>query len=417
MTTKNPFDYKGLSASVKVGERALSETAVRYAEAFKIGEDQEFENLAFKINLYYLRANDWEATNYEPVFQSEVAANNPGGYDAINIYGDEDFGSGANNFANVNSVLDVPSYAGLGIFYRPGYKEEDIVDYDTRNLKSNLGVYYKLEPNTTLSYNINYGAGTTVYQGENRFSLKNIQFLQNIIELKQKDKYFIRAYATHENAGDSYDAVVTAFKINQSIASNSDWYNAYRTLWRRNPPQGYGYGERTLELAGGRYFGDDPQGWYRNVFLDSIHKNNNLLTSWHDSVLSVVNEFSYPRPEAGTNQYDSLLQYVTSRTFTEGGSKFYDRSALYHAMGEYQFNFPWADVTVGGNFRLYVPDSRGNIFDEIDSIQVIRDDFGNEIDRKYYYLADHEPRVWRFYRSRAMANVKKAEVRGYLESR
>lgn len=35
METKNPFFLKGLSAQVKVGERALNEVAFRYADAFK----------------------------------------------------------------------------------------------------------------------------------------------------------------------------------------------------------------------------------------------------------------------------------------------------------------------------------------------------------------------------------------------
>ena len=48
MTTKNPFDYTGLSVQSKVGERDLFETAIRYAEKFqnKKGEDK----FAFKIN-------------------------------------------------------------------------------------------------------------------------------------------------------------------------------------------------------------------------------------------------------------------------------------------------------------------------------------------------------------------------------
>ena len=39
-------------------------------------------------------------------------------------------------------------------------------------------------------YKLNYGTGTTIYQGDNRFSLRDIQFFQNIIELKKKNKFF-----------------------------------------------------------------------------------------------------------------------------------------------------------------------------------------------------------------------------------
>lgn len=46
---------------------------------------------------------------------------------------------------------------------------------------------------------------------------------------------------------------------------------------------------------------------------------------------------------------------------------FYDRSALYHTQGEYKFENifnTFIDVVVGGNFRLYIPDSRGTIFSD-----------------------------------------------------
>ena len=48
-------------------------------------------------------------------------------------------------------------------------------------------------------YKLNYGTGTTIYQGDNRFSLKDIQFFQNIIELEKKNKFFVRAYKSKED--------------------------------------------------------------------------------------------------------------------------------------------------------------------------------------------------------------------------
>ena len=65
MDTKNPFFHKGLSASVKHGERAMLETAVRWADSFSNSEG--FPWMAYKLNASYLRADDWEAVNYEPI--------------------------------------------------------------------------------------------------------------------------------------------------------------------------------------------------------------------------------------------------------------------------------------------------------------------------------------------------------------
>lgn len=373
MITKNPFDYQGLSASIKVGERALTEIAVRYSEAFKMG-GADFENLAFKINLYHLRANDWEATNYDPVDDSSVGASNPGRFDAINIYGDEDLSSN-NDFSSFES-FEFGKTAGLGSFFRSGYREEDIVDYDTRNSKLNFGLYYKLNPELELSYNFNFGTGTTVYQGENRFSLKDIRFYQNSIELKKEGKFFVKAYATNEDAGNSYDAVLTAFKMNQSLNDNNSWNFNYKFLWNI-----LNFSERFEDISGVS-FDTISRNYFENGFQDLLAEYGDSLSAYHQAVL---NSTDILKPQVGTSAYDSLLNNTISRTFTEGGSKFYDKSALYHIMGEYQFNPDWAIIRVGGNLRFYRPDSRGNIFDEISKINVITDSIGNEIDRTFEY--------------------------------
>src|SRR5690554_2160973 len=197
MRTKDPFLFPGLSVSLKAGERQMFEGAIRWAEVIKNKEG--IDKFGYKINLFYLTANDWEATNYNPVDDSAVDADNYSGYDAVNVYGDE-VTIGGNDYT-IN--LDYP---GLTRIYRNGYREVDIADYDTRNTKANLGFYYKLQQDLILNYSLNYGNGTTIYQGDNRISLRGIQFLQNKIELKKENKYFLRFYTTHEDAGSSYDA-------------------------------------------------------------------------------------------------------------------------------------------------------------------------------------------------------------------
>ncbi len=377
MTTKNPFIYKGLTASVKVGERALTETAVRYAESYKLF-NSETDNFAFKVNIYYLRANDWEAENYQPVDDSPISDDNPGRFDAINIYGDEDLSSN-NDYTSYES-FEFGNAAGLGKFFRPGYKESDIVDYDTRNLKTNLGLYYRITSEVEMSYNFNYGTGTTVYQGENRFSLKDIQFFQNVIEIKKKDKFFIRAYSTNEDAGNSYDAVLTAFKMNDAITDSDTWNRQYKNLWSNL----YNFDDAFENEVGFR-FDTISRAYYNNGFQEILKEYQPLLQKYHDSLLNAVNGITFPRPEPGTAAYDSLFNSIVSKNFTDGGSKFFDESALYHVMGEYEFDWFESHFRVGGNYRWYRPNSQGNIFDEIDEIIIERDQIGNEISRSYTY--------------------------------
>jgi len=378
MTTKSPFDYQGISASVKVGERALTETAVRYAEGFKLfGSDRD--NFAFKINLFYLQANDWEAENLDPVDGTPMPRDNPGGYDAVNIYGDESLAS--NNDAS--SFFDVVDNSpGLGIWHRPGFREANLVDYDTRNLKTNVQLAFRTKNDVEISLTNNIGTGTTVYQGENRFSLNDIFFMQNILEVDKKDKFFFRAYMTTENAGDSYDAVLTAFKMNDAtLGDEATWNGQYKRVWVSNP---FNF-NRAFENAAG-FLGDTmSEQFFNNGYQQLLEEYNDLLTDLHDSVRGLI---SPNRIFAGTAAFDSVFNDVTGRTFTNGGSKFFDKSRLYHVMGEHQFHPAFADLRVGGNFRLYDPNSRGNIFDEID--QTFTDSLGNVTGRTFRNITNWE---------------------------
>ncbi|MEM7036974.1 MAG: TonB-dependent receptor, partial [Bacteroidota bacterium] len=83
------------------------------------------------------------------------------------------------------------------------------------------------------------------------------------------------------------------------------------------------------------------------------------------------------RFEPGTAAYDSVFQDITSKTaFTEGGTRFFDRSALFHAHGEYKFTPSFMDITVGGNIRMYLPNSEGTIFSDTGSVVIRNREFG-----------------------------------------
>ena len=70
-----------------------------------------------------------------------------------------------------------------------------------------------------LVYGFNSGFGTTVYQGDNRFSLRDIEFYQHKLELRKPGKWFVRAYRTSEDAGKSYDPYATALKLQDETRS------------------------------------------------------------------------------------------------------------------------------------------------------------------------------------------------------
>ncbi len=369
MTTRNPFMQQGLSIQYKFGERQLFENSIRYAEKFqnKAGEDI----FAFKINLSYMKAQDWEADNMAAV-DGEISSNNPGGYDAINRYGDEDTDGNLNDVRN-NFNLNNFTHPGLGKFHRTGYMEKDIVDYNTQNFKAQTSLHYMISHKTEFIYGTNYSTGTTVYQGDNRLSLKNIQFWQNKIEIIKKNKFFIRGYKTNEDAGDSYDAVFTAIKLQEyNQTTNQDWYSEYKNNWKVN----FKWEDVNWEAA--QYSFIEQQWIFQGNpidILDWIQMSDSVLNANTDETIATHDanrnqtDLETNRLIPGTDEFNKIFTEITSKIASDGGTRFYDKSALNHIHSEYQFNPDFATIKVGANFRQYSPETKGSLFmDKVNKI-------------------------------------------------
>lgn len=397
MTTKDPFLFPGLSASAKVGERGMMEGAVRYAKVYQ--NKDSVDKFAFKFNLSYLQANDWEANNLDTVWESEVSASNPGGYDAVNRYGDED----AIYFNSENLQVTQP---GLGILFRPGYLERDVVDYNTQNLKSSLAFHYKLNPKDQLIYSFNFGTGTTVYQGDNRYSLRDILFFQNRLEYRT-EKGFIRAYATNEDAGNSYDAVLTAYLLQDQAKSDEAWAADYFYYWSTY------FSDRVRDLPGFPSPTIDP-GPPATVVYDFDLANSIMdqfsdsLFLWHQMATDSANLATSPPGGIifddntaalvpGTPEYAAALAEITSKeSFAEGGSRFWDRSALYHIHGERTFELDTAwgfELTAGANYRMYRPNSRGTIFSDTSGVVITNQEAGAYVGATRLFLDSKQLRL------------------------
>jgi iron complex outermembrane receptor protein len=413
METKDPFVFSGLSVSTKLGEttkkgeRPLSEVGFRWAQIL----DNEVGDavFAYKVNFFQFSAYDWEATNYNPIDGSSVSALNPGRFDAVNIYGDEyqprfDYSPPPGN-----------AYRGLGTLYRTGYKEKDLVDYNTDNLKVSVSGHWRLQPEKTyespeLIYGFNMGRGTTVYQGDNRFSLKNIEFYQHRLELRKKNKWFIRAYRTNEDAGDSYDPYATALKLQDSTRNHNNWARVYEEYWVDSIAPSISDTYPELEFLGfDSIFSDDgiflyllplagiPEGAEDQWF----DENQGNLTYWHSQVEQWTNE-GYANLAAvaidpvghlvpGSDDFNTLFnQLITSKNNEgEGGTRFHDLSSLVHVHGEYIFE-PWflEEIRVGGNFRQYTPVSEGTIFSDTSGVVITNAEAGAYLGAKKRFFED-----------------------------
>ncbi|HIF14744.1 MAG TPA: TonB-dependent receptor, partial [Bacteroidetes bacterium] len=329
-TTKDPFDYSGLSAQVKGGSNDLVNTQFRFAET--LGKDKRF---GYKIVAEYMSAKDWIADDNE-----------------INRYGDLEVDVNLTEiltqlqYDETLSAEDRDDYKSLNTymwFYplaqpgtitlnAPGYMESDLSDNSVESIKASMGLYYKFSDSLRLSYLPKWGKGTAVYQGSNRYSIKDITAFQHKLELTGHN-FFLKGYSTYENAGNSYDIVFTGINLSKSAAADytaeylGEYFNALSDL--------------TNEFSG------SPQAWA----VDSAHNHAQTTASqqWY---------------QKGTAKFDSAYSAIVSNPDLKEGSKFLDKSALHHIEGQYNINTKAFDMIMGASYRLYEPNSYGSIFSD-----------------------------------------------------
>ena len=336
LNSKSPFLYQGLSANIKTGVMDASnrstattgfyDASIRYAKAFN-------NKLAFKINLSYIKAKDWQATNYDnlnlggnsdPSRGAGTAIN----YDGMNVYGDEN----QQNMLSIGQALvaagKLPNSALAVIpnksVSRTGYQEVDLVDYNTKSLKINGALHYRLSEKVEAIAQVNYGFGTTVYTASGRYSLRDFSLTQAKLELRG-DNFTLRAYTTQERSGKSYTAALASIFLNEAWKPSSTWFGQYVGAYAQ--ARGAGQADDAAQLTAR---GVADQG----------------------------------RPIPGTDAYNTLYEKVRTTPISQGGGAFTDKSNLYHLDAVYNFKnqIKFADVLVGANFRQYQLGSEGTLF-------------------------------------------------------
>lgn len=401
MTTKSPWLFPGLSVSAKAGERDLLEGALRWAQVFKnAGGKPRF---AYKLNLFGMQATDWFAEDYGATSNSPTQPGNNGGYDGVNIYGDENT-TVNNDFTT--SLFARRNYPGLGLYLRPGYREADLVDYGTDNIKAGASAHYMLTDSVEVIVAANYSRGSTVYQGENRYRLKNIQFHQERIELRREGKWFLRGYTTGEDAGDTYDIFTTGVRLQEASGETQDWNTVYYTLWSQwiiGP--GVGANPGLIESQSDFYRpGSEAQAQgivteqqYDDYLTEYIANNDELFANYHALVVDSLNRLDNgsldPAYLVGTQAFQDKFEEITTSRFTDGGSLFFDRSRLAHGMGEYRFKpmqakRPKGEVVTGGSFRQYMPNSAGTIFRDTAGMTIRNHEFGGYVGLEDVFMKD-----------------------------
>ncbi|MFT3794740.1 carboxypeptidase-like regulatory domain-containing protein [Flavobacterium sp.] len=342
MNSKSPFLNQGISTYIKYGQTTQDvagtndywDVGIRAAHAFT-------KHFAAKANFTFLKATEWIADDNRNVQDAGILENpNAIGhtanlnYDGLNVYGDE----ASTNIKGVGRAL-----AEMGLLPNPdlvnllpdtnvsrtGYREMDMSDNKIKNVKADFSLHFKPWANDfEIILQSKIGTGNTIYQGANRYYLKNFYMNQNKIEVKN-DRFFVRAYMTNEDAGDSYDMRFAALAVNNKWKPNNNWFGEYAGA----------YIQATLN-------GQTPAA--SHAIARSVADTGRFLP--------------------GSADFKSALATVIDDPNLQTGAKFIDHSQLWHADGNYNFKneIKFAEVQVGGSYRKYVMDSEGTIFTDFD---------------------------------------------------
>jgi iron complex outermembrane recepter protein len=368
MSSKNPFDYQGFSANMKGGftraqadgeYKPLYGVAIRYAKAIK-------NKVAFKGNFAYSKAQDWPANDYTTDrlsgSQDRVGAPN---FDGLNTYGDETriflpFAAASLRNALVAALtpgfvqatgLTVPQVQGflnanipkLGAIdiRRTGIKEETLQDTDdATSIKADVGIYGRIKEKAEVSYIYKIGQGSSVYQGGERYALRNFSQQFHKAELTAKG-FMLRSYMSQTNAGDSYNHTALGALTNEAIRPTAAaWAPTYA-------------GTYAGALLGAVLQGAD---------IDNLSPA--LVAAAHAAARNAADA---GRPAEGSPEMQAIIESVRAKFFQKGGASFIDNSRLFHTELTYDFGnyiYDKLSVLVGGNHRMYSLFTDGTIFNE-----------------------------------------------------
>lgn len=405
MTSKNPFNYEGVSFQYKGGINHVNDNntnqGVQEFKQFDLRLAKNWnDKWGLKTSFSFLQAKDWAATdtrNFDRTARQLKGGdrNSDPNYDGVNVYGDEisqnminvaqsvqnGIIAGINQatagaIPNIQTSLNgafsalgvapgaapssaqvtaalgffpaalrptiqgyMPFYVGLRVpglipnqfVSRTGYAENDLVDYDTKSLKTSTSLHYKINSTVEAIAQLNWGTGTSVYTGTDRYSLRNFSIGQYKLELKGQD-FFLRGYTTQERSGDAYNATILGTFINEAWKPSgglSGWYAQYI----------------------GNYVGARSGG-----------QNDAAAQAFARSQADIG------RLVPGSAGYETAKSAIVAKTIgPENGAKFNDKTNLYHYEGMYNFSNALnnvVDLQVGASYRDYFLHSDGTIFDD-----------------------------------------------------
>lgn len=354
LLTKNPFTSQGLSVYQKIGVNhvegtdhepaVLTETAVRYAKAFK-------NRFAFKINFDYLQGTDWRSNTRLDQNPNNLKSANPGfaalnginnaAFDGWNKYGDDAL-AGSNVVSVSGLNIDGTPNQTLRVA-RTGYWETDLVSPKVSNLKFDASLHYRVSEKAELSYSYRIGQMDGVFQRGNKIRLDNVLVQNHHIELKGTN-FLIRGYVSIENTGDSYNVKPLADNMDlYTGGSNSAWGTKYKTALNAYAAANGGSLNASNLAAANAYARAQADAGRAEPGTERFNRVK-------DSIIKI-------------NNWDIKSSAIPDAPVT-GGAALIQKSRLYHTEAQWDLSdkIKIFSLLIGGDARVYeiIPD--GNNF-------------------------------------------------------
>lgn len=341
MNSKSPFTSQGVSTYLKYGATSQEAAGTNEFYDFGVRVAHAFNKyFAAKANFTYMKGTDWYATNYNDKTVKGINRSNKN-YDGINVYGDEV----STSLYNVGQSMVakgllpaslLPTLQNTGNVSRTGYNEIDLTNNKAGNTKADLSLHFRPLGDERLEVILQskFGYGNAVYQGGNRYYLNNFFMQQHKLEVKGKN-FFVRGYTTSEDGGKSYDMQFTAWNINKKWKSNDNWFGQYA-------------------------------GTYAQAMAGLLGPANANATNANALARTVADT---GRLVPGTPAFQNAFNQVIADPDILTGSKLVDNSKIYHSDANYNFKdlIKFAEIQVGGSFRLYELNSHGRIYTDANS--------------------------------------------------
>lgn len=416
MNSKSPFDYQGVSAYVKTGMMSASNrtkpNSAYHDVAFRLAKSYN-NRVAFKVNVAYLTANDWQATDYrDQSFRNGATLDNNDNnnlmnpyYDGVNWYGDvganvydilrangkpgdgSEGSSGALgaifstpieqlNGMTLPQLLGGPTLQGQmeaannifnaitpqHYFNAPGYSEQELTKYPAKSLKLNGSLHYRITDDMEAIFQANWGKGSAVYTAADRYNIENFTMGQYKAELRG-DNFFVRGYTTRENSGDAHALGVLGSLMSQRYIQTAIGIGAPNFVQSAfSQYAGALLNAYSSNMAGARISQEQALGaayLSANAYAEANRDN------WMLAALAPGVEAANKLYATDGTDFQSAMKDIKSKPIPSG-AHFLDRSNMYHAEAMYDFkrliNPARIELLAGVNYRVYELNSEGTLF-------------------------------------------------------